>query len=477
MTRGLRRGPALAVLLGVVLNLGLLTLAHVPEQKALEGDEQYYFELARDRAGGEDRPDDAFWPPLYAVLLSGLFRLLGPQVLPAQLLQIGLWLAICVIWYRLSLALVGNRCAAFATLGLLLFGADLAPFAHYLWPETLHAALLSGAIAVLVLRRPPAIDLDADRAAPRSTRLSGAGSAHVVAGLLLGLALLTKLLLLPLLPVLVLLATLRVDAGRRLRVAGALALGIALPLAPVVVTNAQAGQPLLASSGVFNVWLGLNDPPLARDAPEMGFREAQTYRASAATSAQRNAIYRGRIADMVRSEGVLAIAVAQLDKQYVRLFDRDTFFVQQLPGEARSAYRFGPGALSTLLRGYAYLTHALLLASAAFGLAFLAARPLGWPHLFAGFLIYNLGLFFVLHVNPRFLVQLVPFLAFFGGIGTARLADMAGLGVGRAEGTEGRGAASGGKDGTAGIEPRRVATGVALAALVLYVAFRSGFTG
>jgi hypothetical protein len=107
-----------------------------------------------------------------------------------------------------------------------------------------------------------------------------------------------------------------------------------------------------------------------------------------------------------------------------------------------------------VLHAYADVTHALLLVAAAFGVATLRWRPFAWPQLFASFLLYNLALFALLHVNPRFLVQMVPFLAFFGGAASAGIA--------------------GAGDGTGAFAPltgKRLFAGAALASVLLYLAF------
>jgi hypothetical protein len=257
---------------------------------------------------------------------------------------------------------------------------------------------------------------------------------------------------------LVVLAVVRVDGAppRRGLAVALLVVGIALPVTPVAVANARAGRPLVASSAVFNIWLGLNDPPLSRRAAEIGATEVVDFRASGETPAARNAAYRQRIGEKIAAEGIVAIARAQLAKQYQRLFDRDSFFVEQLPGGDRSAYRFEAPWLRAVLRIYADFTHALVLVAAAFGVALLRSRRVDWPQLFAAFLLYNLALFSVFHVTPRLLVQMIPFMALLGGAPVAAYAgeDAAGGAFVAA----GRG---------------RLLLGTALAALLLTLAFAS----
>lgn len=433
------RWLAAAVAAAIALNLLLLALAHLPASKRLEGDEQYYFDVASTRARGEVRVDDPFWPPLYPRVLTAIFLVFGTRVLAVQLLQVSLWLVACFIWYGIARHVWSRGPAPVVVLLLLLVCADLAPFAHYLWPEILHVALLGSAIALLMRAdRPPAADL--------------------LAGIAAGLAVLTKLLTVLWLPLAAAVAATRVSGprARRLLCVVLLVSGFAVPVAPVAVRNARAGRPLLASSAVFNIWLGLNDPPLAAGTPEIGAREARRYRSSGDSPAERNAVYRERILAKVRADGLAATVRNQLAKQYARLLDHRTFLVEQLPGGDRGAYRFDSPALRALLHGYADVTHALLLVAAAFGVALLRWRPFAWPQLFASFLLYNLAMFTLLHVNPRFLVQMVPFLAFFGG---AAVAGVAGDG----DGAEAFASPTG----------NRLLAGGALAIVLLYLAFGS----
>jgi len=175
-----------------------------------------------------------------------------------------------------------------------------------------------------------------------------------------------------------------------------------------------------------------------------------------ATQAERDAVYGERIRAKVADEGLGRIVRAQLGKQYARLLDHETFFVEQLPGGDRSAYRFASPTLRSLLHGLADVTHGVLLVALAFGVALLRVWPLRWPQILAGFLLYNLVLFSAMHVNPRFLVQLVPFMALLGGASVA--------------------AATGTEAGASAFAPatgNRVFAGALLAALLLYLAFGS----
>ena len=132
----------------ILVNLVLLALAHWPAPKRLIGDETYYFNLAKAIAAGQPAQHDSLWPPLYAELLALSFRLVGPSVLAVQAVQVALWLAAAWCFWRIAARLV--PAAGTAALALFLFTPELAAFSHYLWPETLHLALMLAALWLLI---------------------------------------------------------------------------------------------------------------------------------------------------------------------------------------------------------------------------------------------------------------------------------------------------------------------------------------
>ena len=407
-----RRRVIVIMLLGVLVQGFLIHRAHVPVPRALRGDEQVYHERALDIARGRSPAPDFIWPPLGSVWIAGFYRLFGPSRLPWEIAQAALFLATGPILYALCRRAGGSELGADVALALYLLDPELAAFAHYLWPEVLHLALM-----------------------------------------LLGVALLAKSLLGPFLPVCAAVAALRPpDAGLRARIGrmAVFGLGIALVTLPVMARNGvRHGTWSIANSGPFNLWVGLNDPRSKTDYGSFLEPELERYLASQAPVAERNRRLWERIDDLVHARGLPAILRAQLDKQYYRLLDRNSFFTDQLPGGRWGASAV-EGARARWLRRWAYAVYAIVLLLAAAGLCQPTWREargaLALPYLF---LAYNLVLFLFVHAKTRFRVPFLPVLLVFAAIAVTRL----------------------GGDDRSRRSPGRLVAGAAVAALALYVAF------
>jgi hypothetical protein len=378
-------------IVAVLLNLGLLALAHWPATKRLIGDEAYYTNLASAIAAGQPAQHDPLWPPLYGELLAVLLRASG-SLLVIQLVQVVFWLVAAYCLWRIVQRLVPP--AATLALALFLFSPELMAFSHYFWPETLHLLLMLAALWLLVCHA--------------ANRWLAA-----LAGALAGLALLTKSLLWPALALLILFTALVKVEGTtaRTRLGSALLVGV-LAVATVAGATRLAeanGRPWpLAGSVVFNLWLGLTDTGAVDYQDARVGQEYRRFVAAGPDAAARNAVYLKRISDRVRQQGLWQTLLAQAGRQYARLFGHQTFFTTQLPGGPRQAYAFSAPVLTRALVLYSSLYHAVLLAAGALGLAFVRARPFGWLHFLLLFIVYNLALFLALHAVTRYTVQFMP---------------------------------------------------------------------
>ena len=191
---------------------------YVPGPKQLWGDEQMYRQAALELLDNGRTEENFLWPPLYSSFVALMLRAGNGSLLPLQLLQTLLLVASALLLRDLCLRLTGERDVAdLAALTLLIY-PPLVAFAQYVWPEILHMTLLLAALWILMARR--------DRL-PWSAAL----------GFALGLALLTKGVLGPFVPVL--LVPLALDGNRRRalqRVGLALAV-LLLTLAPTILDN------------------------------------------------------------------------------------------------------------------------------------------------------------------------------------------------------------------------------------------------
>jgi hypothetical protein len=383
-----------AVALALALQSLLFLIDAWPAPRALWGDEIMYADLARRLAAGEDAQVDFLWPPAYPRFLAGLLVLGGGSFVLARCVQVALLVLSALLLRDLGLRLLGWPLAADVAAALVILDPQVAGFAHFLWPEILHLCLFLSALWILVAR---------------GERLPWLA----VAGVALGLALLTKSLLGPFLPVLLLPLVCRGGLRGRGR-AALIGATVAVTVAPTVLANARRGAPLISDSSRFNLWVGLNDRSRKDLVNEVVGREYQRYLRSGESFAERTAVLEEKIDRLVRERGLLALLRAQLGRQYFRLLDKGSFLTDQLPGGAIArqgyGYRETPRWVAALLRAWSYGLYAAVLVAAALGLAADPPRGRPWHRVLLAFLAYNAAVFLLLHVKSRYRVAFLPIL-------------------------------------------------------------------
>jgi len=411
--------------------------------KPLIGDEAEYQRTALSILAGGPWMPGTIWPPLQPLVLAAVYSLAGPSVLAAQLLQTVLFILCGALLRDLWRRLGGSVGAANTGAALFLLNPATAAYAHWLWPEITHLLLLLAALCLLA------------RASARVPAFA--------AGVCIGLAMLAKSLLSPFWPAF-LLAFLRAEHPRvLLRPALLFVAGIGLVTAPALWHGwREYGKPMIADSSVYNLWVGLTDRWRSDYVLDMGGATLPEFLASAATPQQRNALYLDKVRTLVAERGAGAMIADQAGRQYFRLFSAKTPLLSQLPGPAcsghLSVYTTSPW-LTTTLTAASDVFHALVLAAAAFGLA-------GWRRwrdpllaIVALLLAYQLALFLPIHVKARFLLPMLPFLCGFAG------SFLSALGA-RWSNSSAQPSAM-----TIALTPARLASGAAVAALLLFLAF------
>lgn len=370
-------------------------------------DESMYWNAAGRVVERGDSGLELLWPPLQAWFLAGV-RGLGGGGIAVSLVQVGL-LGLAALLLRGALLAAGaERRVADGAAALLLLLPTAGAFAHYLWPEVLHLTLFCLALWLLASRRHD----------PR---------ACAALGVVLGLALLAKSMLAPLVPAALL--VLARGGRRRLLRTTLTVLALAAVLGPALWQNRQRhGSAVIASSARFNLWVGLNDRGTREFEDGSTLRAWQEWRASAETYAERERIVGRRIRQLVDERGVGRILVDQARRQYFRLFGLSSFLIEQLPGGAIHArgrgYRDPPAWLAATV-GWAHrVLYPAVLLLAPWGLVRGLRRGEPWARAALLVLAYALLLFLFLHVKSRYRIQLLPALLPAAALGAAQLLDV-----------------------------------------------------
>ncbi len=444
-------------LLAALLQLGLTRLEGTTP-RPLSGDEKLYVAVATAWAAGEPAELDPLWPPGYPATLA-LWLRGGGSLAGVSALQ---FLALLVAGGALaSIARAAGAAREVAVLAgsLLVLDPEIAAFARLFWPEVLHLALLLVALrlAIHLLPENPAKRAEPAAASARSRRAL-ATCGWLLFGAVLGSAIALKSLLLPFAPLLVL-ALARAPSARERIARGLLVLlPFLLVLAPVVLfEHSRNGAWGLGGSARFNLWVGLNDRSPRSLVADRAWSEYLLYRESGPTFAERQRVLTERLRDLVRTRGLPAVLTGQFPRQYFRLFDRESYFSAMLPPDgsrylAGEGYRNAPPSLARFFGHFEVLLYAAILIGAPFGLVRLVRERRRGARWIVGLLVYELALFYFVHVQSRYRLTLLPLLIL-GAVWTVET-------VGRR-----------GREGELAISRADLALGGAGAAALLFFAF------
>lgn len=405
----MRRTVLAAILLLIVaVHGGLLWIYHEPAPKRLWGDQERYLRQATELREGAQVDNDPLWPTLYPRFVCGVLAVTGGSILALQLIQTLLLLLTSLLLHDLARRAGAPAGAALAAALLMLLYPPLAAFAHYLWPEVLHLALAACAVSILV-RHPTSWPW------------------LVLFGIVVGLALLTKYLLWPFVPLMLVPILLARDRRGGAWRAVMVLIVIGLTVAPTLVTaRARNGVTGVVASARFNLWVGLNERSRQTFVDPIVDREYDRWKRSEASCSERAERLSRETRKLLRERGLRSVLLAQLGRQYFRLLDKDSFLTDQLPGGVLAhrevGYRQTPRWLAAGLRGLSYTLYTAMLIAAPLGLVLYRPRRSRWLWLVAAFLVYSGLLFLLVHVKTRYRVQLLPLLCLFAGMGFHGLA-------------------------------------------------------
>lgn len=382
-------------LAAVGVHLALAGMAWFGGPRALWGDEKAYLSSAIAVLKGDPSWWPVpLWPPLYPRFLAGILAVSGHNPVGITIVQTLLLFAAAIIFGDLVLRWTGSRLAALASFLMMAGFPPLAAYGHFLWPEVLHLVLAAAALWILVFRRGTMLWL-------------------ALAGVALGLALLTKSLLGPFVPVLLGAAFIGDSGPRRFLRVTVCVVAMLVTVGPVIgLQYRRIGIPVIADSSAFNMWVGLNDRGLKSFEDQFVAEAYQEFLTWEGTFSERNDRARRLSRELIRERGLGTVLKAQLRRQYVRLFDKDCYLTEQTSGgvavDQGSGYvALGP-RVSTGVRFVSYGTYALLLMTAPLGFMVWPFVQRRWPRVLLLFLFYNLALFLVLHVKSRYRIQLLP---------------------------------------------------------------------
>lgn len=361
------------------------------------GDENRYLSEALAIWQGHPPATDFIWPPLQKWFLAPLVGPVDGSLWLAQIVQT-LLLVLCAlllrqIWRQLDPRPLAADIAAW----LMLASPALMVFGFYLWPEPLHLFLLLAGVWLL---------------ACHSRSLIACG----LAGVAIGLALLSKSLLAGFWPLLLLLLVRWPLSNSHWRAGAAFVIVLLAITGPFLWRGWQAtGKPLVTDSSTYNLYVGLHDNWRSDYVHDRGGQYMRQYLDAGDTPRQRSRVFGQRVSDDVQAKGLETVLRERLSVQYFRLFNAKRTLLSQLPGPACAGYLGAYTVPAHWVSVIQFLTRAqylLMLVLAAFGVALWKrhSRLLWLILLFFG---YQLALFLGLHVKARFLLPMLPFLSGF----------------------------------------------------------------
>lgn len=253
----------LLIILGVALAIRLLVWVIIPHQSFVI-DEQEYFDISSILASGRGWFffNDATWvrPPLYELILAGIFKDAGPNLYIVRFLQILMSVASVYLLYRTTLLTYGRKTA--------LWTAVLATIA---WPfVVLTYLMLTETLFILVFTAWVYCGTEylshANRETTTANRFLPRNRTEwlwlIAGGLMLGLAGLTRGQVLSFLPFVLVWFWIALER-RWKQAAGAFAIIVVvfgITVAPWALRNYQAyGRFLLDTTGGYNFYLGTYD--------------------------------------------------------------------------------------------------------------------------------------------------------------------------------------------------------------------------
>ncbi|MBL4661732.1 MAG: glycosyltransferase family 39 protein [Alcanivoracaceae bacterium] len=390
--------------LSIIIELTLFYFYYFPETKIFFGDEQRYFNTGLSIAAGGDWHANPLWPPMQSILIALFATLFDSPLLALQIFQYGLLLFAGFIIRDIVWRETNNIRSAQLSLAIMILYPGWLAYSQYLWPEVIHVTLFVSIIWV-------------------NSYKNNSYKWMLLSGLLIGLAILFKSLLILFIPFLFLPSLLHIIGGHSSLKSVLVKIVFSLLIATIVITPASlkahkmTGGWMVSNSSMFNLCFGLNDDKRQNFAHDIGGALHAEYLKSADNHQQRSQIAKNNALKKMQDDGYINTFLAQMAKQYFRLFDYQSFFSQQFQGEKSDNYvnKYHHHSDDLLVKIVLILNNVFyfILMLAMFLGAFVSVTRSVIAKQFALFLLYVLALFVLLHTKPRFRIPLVPVMAFY----------------------------------------------------------------
>ena len=395
------------VCISVVIECLLFYFYYFPEAKVLMGDEPRYMQTGLSIANGADWHSNPLWPPMQPVLISLFARIFEQPLLPIQIFQYLMLLAAGFIVRDITWRETTHHNAAQWSLAIMLWYPSWLAYSQFLWPEVVHVLLFVVVLWIINYRNHSQVWM-------------------ILSGILLGLAIVFKSLIILFVPVLFMPLFRGFKKPDFVYFYAVKRLFLCVIFAVLVIAPASfkahkmTGGWMVSNSSMFNLWYGLKDNKRQHFIDDKGGGLYHQYMRSGEDFKQRNDWVKQQSLDLIKDQGVVKTLVNQLSKQYFRLFDHQTFFSQQFTGQKSQGYkssyhRHKNDILVKLVVTYDHFFYAVIVVTTLLGLIIGTRQSLMSKQL-ALFTLYTLGLFLLLHAKPRFRIPLLPAMAFFSAI-------------------------------------------------------------
>jgi len=389
------------VFLSVVIELILFYFYYFPETKNLLGDEHRYLNIGKSISEGGDWHSHPFWPPMQSIVIAVFIKLFSNPILPLQLFQYLLLLCSGFIVRNITYRETKNQTAAQIALAVMLLYPSWLAYSQYLWPEVIHVFLF-----VLIIW--------INNYKYHSIKWM------LLSGMLLGLAILFKSLLILFIPFLYLPVIIRSQWKQfSIRIALSLLVTVAVLAPASYKAHQMTGGWMVSNSSMFNLNLGLHDHTRQHFTHKIAGAHYNQFHSTAKTFEERNKIVTQKALNKITDDGYINTILQQLNKQYFRLFDYQSTFSQQFQSDEKGNYqnRYKTNHNNLLVKSFLIFNsvfYTIIMLGMFFGIV-VSFRHSRIAQQFALFLLYTLGLFLLLHAIPRFRIPLVPIMGFYSG--------------------------------------------------------------